>query len=134
VVEKLCGEEAGGGGVDLGDWRIEELENRGIEESIFRIYSRRVLLRNRSTRFFYWRYAVDCLIFAAHNSNMITALDQLDPKGVYSYADYLTWKFEETLELIRGKILPMAAPGRTHQRLSINIFMQFQHQQHPSIV
>ena len=34
------------------------------------------------------------------------------------YADYLTWKFEETLELISDKILPMAAPSRTHQKLS----------------
>lgn len=24
--------------------------------------------------------------------------------GMYSYADYLTWQFEEVVELIRGKI------------------------------
>jgi Uma2 family endonuclease len=38
--------------------------------------------------------------------------------GVYSYADYLTWKFEQTVELVKGKILPMAAPSRKHQAIS----------------
>ncbi|MDD2816315.1 MAG: hypothetical protein PHP00_11370 [Thiotrichaceae bacterium] len=32
----------------------------------------------------------------------ITKLSQLDLNGTYSYADYLTWKFDERLELIRG--------------------------------
>ena len=49
----------------------------------------------------------------------ITSLSQLDPNGTYSYADYLTWKFEQALEIIKGKIFPMAAPGRTHQKLSL---------------
>ncbi len=31
----------------------------------------------------------------------ITDLSQLDLNGTYSYADYLTWKFEQTLELIK---------------------------------
>jgi Uma2 family endonuclease len=48
----------------------------------------------------------------------ITSIDQLDPNGVYSYADYLTWKFEETVELIKGKIFRMAAPARRHQAIS----------------
>lgn len=48
----------------------------------------------------------------------ITSLSQLDPNGVYTYADYLSWKFEQALELIRGKILPMAAPNRLHQKIS----------------
>jgi len=55
----------------------------------------------------------------------ITSLSQLDPKGTYTYADYLTWKFEQALEVIRGKILPMAAPSRTHQRLSWNLTVTF---------
>lgn len=29
----------------------------------------------------------------------ITSLSQLDPNGVYTYADYLTWKFDEFVEL-----------------------------------
>ena len=34
----------------------------------------------------------------------ITRLDQLNPDGIYTYADYLTWKFKERVELINGKI------------------------------
>lgn len=49
----------------------------------------------------------------------ITKLSQLDLKGTYSYADYLTWKFDEAVELIKGKIMLMCpAPGLNHQRLS----------------
>ena len=49
----------------------------------------------------------------------ITSLSQLDPNGVYTYADYLTWKFDEFVELIKGKVLrPMAGAGRRHQQLS----------------
>ena len=46
----------------------------------------------------------------------ITSLDQLDPNGSYTYADYLLWKFEERVELLRGKIRKMAAPSMKHQR------------------
>jgi Uma2 family endonuclease len=49
----------------------------------------------------------------------ITNLDQLDvANGIYTYADYLTWQFEQYVELIRGRIWPMAAPNRRHQGLS----------------
>jgi Uma2 family endonuclease len=51
--------------------------------------------------------------------NQIVSLSQLDVvNGVYSYADYLTWKFEQTVELIKGKIVKMAAPSRRHQAIS----------------
>ena len=52
---------------------------------------------------------------------MITSLSQLDPNGSYTYADYLNWKFEEYIELIKGKIFPMAAPSRVHQKVSSNL-------------
>lgn len=52
----------------------------------------------------------------------VTRLDQLDPNGRYSIADYLSWQFSEMVELIRGKIFKMSAPKLTHQRLSRNIF------------
>jgi Uma2 family endonuclease len=55
----------------------------------------------------------------------ITQLSQLDINSIYSYADYLTWQFEQTVELIRGKILQMAAPGRKHQRISWELGGQF---------
>jgi Uma2 family endonuclease len=51
----------------------------------------------------------------------ITSLSQLDPEGSYTYADYLLWKFEERLEILRGKIAQMAAPSRAHQRLSMRL-------------
>ena len=35
----------------------------------------------------------------------ITNINQLDPLyGVYSYADYLLWKFKERVELFKGKL------------------------------
>ncbi len=51
----------------------------------------------------------------------ITALSQLDPNGSYTYADYLTWEFQEYVELIKGHIYKMAAPSRYHQRISSKI-------------
>jgi Uma2 family endonuclease len=49
----------------------------------------------------------------------ITSLSQLDLNGTYSYADYLQWRLEEAVELIKGKIFRMSpAPGATHQRTS----------------
>ena len=49
---------------------------------------------------------------------VVTSIDQLDPiKGIYTYADYLLWKFEERVELIKGKIFQMASPSATHQRI-----------------
>ena len=43
--------------------------------------------------------------------------------GMYSYADYLKWRIEERLELIKGKIFKMSAPQRLHQKISRNIFV-----------
>lgn len=51
----------------------------------------------------------------------ITSLDQLDPNGSYTYADYLRWQFTERVELLRGKIRQMAAPSRKHQGVSQNL-------------
>lgn len=56
---------------------------------------------------------------------MITSLSQLDPNGTYTYADYLTWKFEQALELIRGKIRLMSAPSRIHQKISWRLTVIF---------
>ena len=47
---------------------------------------------------------------------MITSQDQLDFNKTYSYADYLTWQFDGFVELIKGKIFPMSAPSRLHQK------------------
>ncbi len=49
----------------------------------------------------------------------ITSLSQLDLNDTYSYADYLTWQFDETVELIKGKIQLMSpAPNVRHQSIS----------------
>ena len=48
----------------------------------------------------------------------IKDFSQLDLNGHYSYADYLTWKFEQAIELIRGKVFKMAAPSTRHQVIS----------------
>jgi Uma2 family endonuclease len=50
---------------------------------------------------------------------VITQLSELDLNGVYTYADYLCWQFEERIELIRGKIFKMSpAPSAKHQKVS----------------
>jgi len=51
----------------------------------------------------------------------ITSIDQLDPNGTYTYADYLLWQFSERVELLRGKIRQMSAPNRRHQAISRRI-------------
>lgn len=45
--------------------------------------------------------------------------------GVYSYADYLTWQFEEVVELIKGKIFrkAAAAPRRIHQKVLGELYL-----------
>jgi len=52
---------------------------------------------------------------------MITSLEQLDLSKQYSYADYLLWKFEEKIELIKGFISQMAAPTPFHQDISLEL-------------
>ncbi len=53
----------------------------------------------------------------------ITSLSQLDLSGSYTYQDYLTWKFKERVELIKGRIFKMSpAPNRKHQSISRNLF------------
>src|SRR5271169_483298 len=51
------------------------------------------------------------------------SIDDLDFSKTYTYADYYSWKFEERLELIKGKIFKMSpAPSRRHQILSGNLY------------
>ncbi len=62
---------------------------------------------------------------------MMMQLSQLNLDGTYGYADYLSWQFDEAVELIKGKIQVMCpAPNVKHQRISrdlgyqINQFLQ----------
>ena len=50
-------------------------------------------------------------------------VEEPDPSFTYTYADYLKWKFEERLELFRGKIFKLSAPNTKHQDISGNIFV-----------
>lgn len=53
---------------------------------------------------------------------MITDINQLDLEKSYTYSDYLTWQFDEMVELIRGKIFKMSpAPNLSHQKISSNL-------------
>lgn len=46
----------------------------------------------------------------------------LDLSKNYTYADYLRWRFDERVELIRGKIFKMSpAPSRSHQDISRDV-------------
>jgi len=53
----------------------------------------------------------------------ILTFNEIDLSGTYSYASYLRWKFEERVELIRGKIFPMGAPATTHQVCTGDVFV-----------
>lgn len=58
--------------------------------------------------------------------NEITSLSQLDLNGSYSYGDYLKWKFQERVEIIKGKIMAMSpVPNRLHQRISMKLTKAF---------
>ena len=53
---------------------------------------------------------------------MITDINQLDFNKKYSYADYLTWQFDEMVELIFGKVYRISpAPNRFHQQVFSNL-------------
>lgn len=55
--------------------------------------------------------------------DVITDINQLDLDGTYTYADYMKWRFDEYVELFRGKVMRMSpAPLRQHQNIAGNIF------------
>ncbi|QOR74480.1 Endonuclease, Uma2 family (restriction endonuclease fold) [Cruoricaptor ignavus] len=55
----------------------------------------------------------------------ITDINQLDFGKTYTYADYLTWKFKERVELLNGRIFRMSpAPNRKHQQIAGNLYFK----------
>ncbi|MDP3467899.1 MAG: Uma2 family endonuclease, partial [Daejeonella sp.] len=49
-------------------------------------------------------------------------LEDIDLSLTYSYANYLTWLFDDRVELIKGKVFKMSpAPSPLHQEISANI-------------
>lgn len=55
---------------------------------------------------------------------MITAINQLDVNKKYTYADYILWQFKERVELLKGRLFPMAAPNVAHQRISVALTLK----------
>ncbi len=56
---------------------------------------------------------------------MVKDIKDLDLTKRYTYNDYLTWQFDEMVELIRGKIFRMSpAPLSAHQWISGEIYVQ----------
>lgn len=50
--------------------------------------------------------------------NYITDITKLDLSKQYTYADYLTWRVKERIELIMGKVFRMSpAPSSEHQQI-----------------
>ena len=56
---------------------------------------------------------------------MVTKFEDLDPNAIYTFADYLTWQFNERVEIIEGKLSKMAMPSEKHQRTSGNLYRIF---------
>jgi Uma2 family endonuclease len=54
--------------------------------------------------------------------NKFQLVEEPDPSLSYTYADYLQWRFEEQVELIRGRIFKMSpAPAPKHQQISMRL-------------
>jgi len=50
---------------------------------------------------------------------------ELDLNKIYSYADYYKWKFEQRVELIKGRIFEMSpAPNRLHQEITGKMYLK----------
>jgi len=54
--------------------------------------------------------------------NKIASLEEIDLSLSYSYANYLTWLFDDRVELIKGKVYKMSAPARYHQQVSGSVY------------
>ena len=50
-------------------------------------------------------------------------VEEPDASVSYTYADYLQWKYEERLELFRGRIFKLSAPNTKHQVVAGNLFV-----------
>jgi Uma2 family endonuclease len=56
------------------------------------------------------------------DDDSFSKVEEPDPSASYTYADYLKWRFEEQMELIRGRIYKMSpAPAPLHQEICSNL-------------
>ena len=59
---------------------------------------------------------------------IISDINQLDLNKKYTYTDYLNWRFDEMVELIRGKVYKMSpAPAPYHQYISAELIYLIKH-------
>ena len=56
-----------------------------------------------------------------NEDDRVLSFEDIDLSLTYSYAHYLTWLFDDRVELIKGKVFPMCGPARLHQRVSVRI-------------
>ncbi len=55
----------------------------------------------------------------------MTSFQELNLDRTYTYSDYLTWEFQERVELLRGWVVKMSpAPNTKHQRLVKDILVE----------
>jgi Uma2 family endonuclease len=55
----------------------------------------------------------------------IQQVEEPDPSLSYTYADYYNWNFIERLELLRGKLIRLAAANTKHQRVGGKLYVEF---------
>ncbi len=56
-------------------------------------------------------------------TEIVSDSNQLDVHRKYTYADYLTWRFDHMVEIIKGKLFKMSpAPDRVHQETVGNLY------------
>jgi Uma2 family endonuclease len=54
----------------------------------------------------------------------ITDINQLDMDATYTVADYLSWQFDELVQLIKGKVFRMSpSPRDLHAKLSLELIL-----------
>lgn len=59
---------------------------------------------------------------------MPNRISEMDFSRSYSYADYFRWRFDERLELIKGRIFKISpAPSSSHQRICGRVYVKFCH-------
>ncbi len=59
------------------------------------------------------------------NNGNLQTVEEPSADYLYTYADYLKWKWEERVELVKGIIMRMSAPNTRHQIVSGNFYLQF---------
>ncbi len=88
-----------------------------MENRVVRLWNRTA---ERFYKFFYF-YKMNTTE-SLSPSREIISIDDLDFSRRYTIGDYLQWKFDDLVELIRGKIFRMSpSPNIWHQEISYNL-------------